>query len=568
MLCQNFLQKFQLSTSLMRKIKILPAYSVLFSTSQHLKAKLFLENENIFAHHVLENSLKPYHLFRPKINSNSAVDSLSDGITNPYLPIEAIHHMDEVYNDFRDLIIFCNKTQTCISDERFEDFVKLFGQTCQKLSDDQLLDCLAYFALLPETKSINTKNFLQLWNALDVECCARIDVWNTDKLLMVCDAWYAMKLAKVSTFVFHSLKRMGRRIKNMTAEQLVQSMFFCNIVRKPLLDMYDYEEGFNKVISSMSLKEISIMSMGFFKTQTPIRNPALIDKIYERLIAEIDTVADITLASILKILRYSSKFKQSDLMIQLLEKLCPHIDKISLICCLHIGLLGIDIQNTFDPVLELIVQRFNNELEFARLKDMERICLVVSLFNYNSPSDSDKKLCANILEKLKTKVDEVVLHPRCFPNCLHYLSMKGFYDEELISLALSKKFIRHTYSKKPLLARELFCLDSFTKINLKDSYMGNRLEDKTRRTMGKLMTDYVPDRNSKFRLSLTDKILLEVKETTELILKTATFKHILPHFQRPDIVVCYDRITKKSVPLSENCPEDYTGMSLIFTKHF
>uniref|UniRef100_W8BT31 FAST kinase domain-containing protein 5 n=1 Tax=Ceratitis capitata TaxID=7213 RepID=W8BT31_CERCA len=551
----------QLLTNQTRKSS--PKLPLVGSACFHLEsanaAKLFVDRENKHAHDVLVNSLKPYQIFRYE----ESVENVLQSSELPELVSTANFtnvNMEELFNAFNELAQYCIHTNTCISDKRFEQFCQYFCEQTHHLNDEQLLATLRLLSKLPEEASVRELNYMQLWNNLDVECCRRIERWSSDQLLLICDAWYTLNLARFAEFVWEALRKLGRKIRRMSPEHLVQAMFYCNVLRRSVFEMFDFEVNLARHIDNMSLQELGVMAMGFFKTQTPIRNPELLDHLFKRLIANIETVEDITLVSILKVLRYSSKLPQVPQMMELMDTLQTQISRLSLMSCLHVALFGVELQCCHDGVLELVLQRFNDEIENARLKDMERICLAISVFNYRSPTGVEQELCAKIMKLLETKVDEILKYPRCFVCCLHYLTLCGYHNEEMLTSVLDARFIAHAYGNNKIFGRELFNLDSFVKINLKNTgYAGNQLPEKMRRTMGKLLTQYIPERNQKFRLNHTDRILLEIKETLGCILRPNTFKHILPHFERPDVVISYDNKQRKALPLAAVCPADYNG---------
>ncbi|XP_011177260.2 FAST kinase domain-containing protein 5, mitochondrial [Zeugodacus cucurbitae] len=541
-----------------------PVATACFHLNHAIAAKVFVDKENKHAHDVLVQSLKPYQIFR--LDTIAQPANVTDATELPALVTTSDLSnatFEEVFDTFNALAHYCIKTNTCISDSRFQHFCEFFCEQTHKLSDEQLLTALRLLSQLPTEATVRELNFMQLWNNLDVECCRRVERWSSDELLLVCDAWYTLNLARVSEYVWEALRKLGRKIRRMQPEQLVQAMFYCNVLRRPVFEMFDFEVNLARFADTMSLQELGVMSMGFFKTQTPIRNPELLDHLFKRLITEIQTVDDITLVSILKVLRYSSKIPQVPQIMELMEVLQTEISRISLMSCLHVALFGVELQCCHDGVLELVLQRFNQDIGNARLKDMERICLAISVFNYRSPTGVEQELCAKILSLLETKIDEIMKYPRCFVACLHYLTLCGHYNEEMITSVLDKRFVDLAYGKNVTIGREIFNLDSFVKINLKDSnYTGNQLTEKKRHSMGKLLTQYIPQRNQKFRLNKTDRILLEIKETLERILRPNTLKHILPHFERPDLVVCYDNKQRHAIPLAADCPVDYSGAIL------
>ncbi|TMW41468.1 hypothetical protein DOY81_013456, partial [Sarcophaga bullata] len=133
----------------------------------------------------------------------------------------------------------------------------------------------------------------------------------------------------------------------------------------------------------------------------------------------------------------------------------------------------------------------------------------------------------------------------------------------MLTAALDRKFLSRAVGSNLATSREIFHLDTYVKVNLMDKdYQGNQLHDKYRKTMGKLLTQYIPERNSKYKLNATDSILLQTKEIIDGILPHNQLKHILPNYDRSDVVICYDRKQKKPVKISPNCPENYSGVIL------
>lgn len=117
------------------------------------------------------------------------------------------------------------------------------------------------------------------------------------------------------------------------------------------------------------------------------------------------------------------------------------------------------------------------------------------------------------------------------------------------------------------IGREIICLDSYARINLKSSYKGILLPDKMRKSISKFSTAYVPYRGQPYKLTHADNLMLDMKEFYEEKFGANTLTHILPHFQRPDIVFCLDGdgkpVTEK---ILEHFPPLYQGN--IISKEF
>lgn len=197
---------------------------------------------------------------------------------------------------------------------------------------------------------------------------------------------------------------------------------------------------------------------------------------------------------------------------------------------MHIALLGTPHHISQQKCLEKIANRFSDDITTIRLKDFERITFVIGSSDFTSDNQIENRLCEQILAELKNRVSEIVQYPKCLPLCLHFLSLKGYHDEELLNVVLGEPFLGFAYKTLPNYGRELFSLDSYAKIQLKETYKGNQLSEKVRRYMGQMFTDYIP--SSEFKLSPSDKILAPVKETTEELFRHCYYAHTLPHYPR------------------------------------
>lgn len=489
-------------------------------------AKLFVDNENRYAHNILQ--VHPnYNICRQE--TLSFLDTAINAQRDDWTDISAADVLDHL----KWVVKQCVDQNISISDDKFDCFIDCFTEICFNFTDEQLLVALKTIVYIPETNSLNTKNFVELWNCLDDACVERIASWDIDRILLVCDHWYILNLGKVNKFNWEANKKLGRRLRKLAPHHLVQTMFYCNLLRSPIVDMIGFEVNMVQSIGRMSIDEIAVMCMGFFKTQTPIKNPVLITEIYRRLIQDLKTVQDISFVNVVKTLRYSSRLPHVEVMLELLDKLMAQIPRLSLMSCLHVLLLGTDMQVCHSDIVEAILHRFDKDVPGTRLKEMERISFALGLFDFKSKCGIEKTISEKILAELKNRVPEIMKYPKCLPSTLHYLSYRGFVDAELISSVLDEQYLGLAYGRNANLGREVFCLDSYVQIYMKDTYNGNRLLEKRRKTMGKILCHYIPERGGTFKTSATDKILLEIKETAEMLFGSCHMAHVLPHFDRP-----------------------------------
>ncbi|XP_040172618.1 uncharacterized protein LOC120905680 [Anopheles arabiensis] len=439
-----------------------------------------------------------------------------------------------------------------LEDAGLAGFVEAFVRTVPDFTDDQLARALGTLAALDEIRSIYQPHYLALWTALDAVCLDRVTGWNVDRLLHFADAWYPLRLVKQGKFVHKAIWKISNRLRKLTPDQLVRTVFYINLTRVPVENMMDIEVNLQQNFPAFTIADVAVLCMGFFKTETPVRSAELLERIYQKVTAEVATVEDIALTAILKLLRYSSRIPQVPAMHALLDALAPHIPRLSLQACLHVALLGSDIHVCHRGTLEPVVDRFAGSVQQLRLKDAERIAFVLAHGNVALAGGRDVALLRAILADLPNRVPEIVQYPRCYIALLHFLSLRGIHDAALISAAFEPRFLQLAYGRNIGGAgREAVSLDAYAAINLEGEYgTGRRFPPDAFRLVCKLTQDYLP--NPRYKLTKSDRMLLDLQGTFgALVREPCQILHLLPHYQRPDILFCVDERAGRVVPLGE-----------------
>lgn len=257
-------------------------------------------------------------------------------------------------------------------------------------------------------------------------------------------------------------------------------------------------------------------------------------------------------------------------MNKLCDELLKRIEKYNYLTLMHIALIGVNMQNCHEELIIKITEKLNSEIKNIRLKDLDRMSHVISLYDIESKNGIEIEFMKNVLNELRVRVDEIIKHPRCFTSTLHYLTLKGIYDLELIASALKENFLTFAYGKNAkALSRDILCLDCYTKINLKGVYDGPQLNDRMRRTIATLQSQFIPYRNSPYKLTHTDKLLLDVKDFAEIKFGPNIMTQVLPQYERPDVIYCFDENGKSITNQLEDCYQprtEHTGN--IYSKDF
>lgn len=354
---------------------------------------------------------------------------------------------DELLEAFEALSFHCARTNSCISNDEYDGIAQQLILKAPTLTDDQLMKVLSDMERFPETDNTYSKNFHGLFTTLDYVCCQRVRDWSHPTLLKFCNLWMKLNLSKVGDFTGRALIKICRRIDRLPAKALVETMFYLSICRKAIV-MSDVESRFFKVFDELDINEIGIMCLAFFKTETRVRTFELIARIYDKTAEKIDNIEDITIANILKTLRYSSDPQHAEKMKALSDLLVPKVSGCSLIACLHIGLLGTNLQICHQELMEAIVRRFNQDLPATRLKDIERITFALGLFDFKTESGIERELLWKTIDELKARVREIMMYPRCLAANAHYLTVCGVHDVDIIKSVLKEDFIKFAYGEE------------------------------------------------------------------------------------------------------------------------
>jgi hypothetical protein len=434
-------------------------------------SKTFKEAENGYAHAILERN--------PVYSSTLAPKEYSGG--TEIIPDDQFQYMitkewhnesaESVFVSFEKVSLYCSKKLISVREEMFDGLIKEVAQKCPQLSDDDLIRILACLRLWP-AENASSRNYVELWNAVDKECTVRMKKWDRNKLLLVADHWYLLRLGRFSGFMWHCTVRLSRRPEKLTASQLVQCMFYINIRRKfpPHISVYDFEYSLEKCLDELTVDELGILAMGFFKSEKPIRSQTLLTELMRHIMNSVDTIHEITLAALLKVIRYSLQPTSADMLFVLMDKLMPNIDRLSQLCCTHIALLGTNVQLYHEGAMNKIVQRFVKEIQSCRLKDLERLAFALSLYNYEHKMEpSIYELIAQELSRSE-RTEEIKQYPKCLSCCLHYLSLQKIFLKEEISKVLDINFIHDVYGMSDMLILKTFSHISYSQFTLR--YVG------------------------------------------------------------------------------------------------
>lgn len=148
-----------------------------------------------------------------------------------------------------------------------------------------------------------SNNFCALWNHLDLLCQQKCKDWTKSQLLILCDHWHRLNVLRIGYFGKTALYRLLKKSRTCTTPEIVQSLFYINIRRyfHPEIDKVNLQVHLVTLVSALSLEEVGICAMAFFKTKTRIVSYSLMEMMIRKFITGAETVNFFSLTCLLKV---------------------------------------------------------------------------------------------------------------------------------------------------------------------------------------------------------------------------------------------------------------------------
>jgi len=333
-----------------------------------------------------------------------------------------------------------------LSHPEYIDMIQTLVDEVQKLSKDEIMKILYHMSFFSLTASVKEPTYFSLWKALDNEICARYSGWENPFWFGIDYLMFRLKLNRLTSFHWTFINRLFRHCDKLTKEQFVWLMFCLNLVRRipPNFSIYDLEHKLLSFASNMTAEEISIVAMGFFKTQTRIRDLHLYKTLVNNVIQHASTLHSVGVSAFAKFVRHSSSHANVESTLRFQEAFFPQIDRLTLTAGTHIILSGTLNQIPFRDGIAKVMDRVEKEIENVRLKELERVALTGTMFNMGSNSFYEK-LVQEL--RLSGRKEELHQYGRSLPALLYYLTIKEIFPQDLIGKVLSKEFIVQYYGK-------------------------------------------------------------------------------------------------------------------------
>jgi hypothetical protein len=331
--------------------------------------------------------------------------------------------------------------------ENFNLIINKLIEILDKLSLDQLTNVLESMTLWSIVKNPMEPNFYRLWSKIDEHLTKRLAAvsFHNNQIiaqnLRIAKQWYKLNVGRISKFNRLLIQKLNSPDLQLNKSQFLHLMFYLNLQRE--IDEKTKPHLMNRLeilINEMSLDEIGVICMTFFKTQTKL-SPNIIPIIISRAINEIsDQTNNVIRTSILKAIRFSHHFRHNEDIQKLINKL--KVLNNSELTLTHLLTLSME-ASVYDKVLlnETVSKLCKNPDSF-RAKDVERILLCLANFNHSIDSKELKFICENISNR-----NDVVTYPWYLLTIVAHLCIFQFYPKDLIERCFEKKFLEKIQSK-------------------------------------------------------------------------------------------------------------------------
>lgn len=211
-----------------------------------------------------------------------------------------------------------------------------------------------------------------------------------------------------------------------------------------------------------------------------------------------------------------------------MEKLCIVIPHCSVGTAQAICELGERIHVYHEGCLRAFTHKAKTNLSDFTLKSLEQLCFLYIRSTIQPDFTEAHDVCRMILEDIPKRITEISIAPRRLVPLLYCLAILGHHNVEIIDNALRKEFIDTTWAYYKNYPPELFGLDTFVKVNLRDTYTGNRLENKHARALINTVMGYIPDRNGPYKIRGSDLMLIDMADIVGEMYKYYYMGHALP----------------------------------------
>lgn len=440
------------------------------------------------------------------------------------------------------------KTNGCVLFDSTNEWSKqLIGQQPIQIENNQIV--LRLISIADKIKKYHPTDYTlinrELLMPIDKQCIEKYQQWPIDTQLYALDIWHSINGAKKFPFFEILLGNFLTKFTELKMGPALQILYYIAWSKRRFRSNEESMviEQFESHINRLKLDEVSIYCLALIKSGAHVESQNLIKSLYDCLLKnDLKKFDDIGVTAVVKAVRRFSTTVHIYELKKLQDHLMPFAKEASLMSLTHIIQLGAK-QRVFNyQLIQVVLQRFLNNFNKLRVKDVERALLAISVLN-DKKNAIEMEFLENsqkyLLQSLNSNFIESIF------RCISYLAVCGVVDKQLINWALDPK--THSNAFGNAIDQEefpLLLIDSYAKINLEKTYTGHKLPVELCATlMPKIAEKEVTGQQSELTTEIGD------------ILQKNGIDHIqcqmAPYTPFTDIFLVYDKRTNKCV----NCTD-------------
>lgn len=198
--------------------------------------------------------------------------------------------------------------KTWSENKNIDELVNLtdsFVKNSVQISTDDFVHALeTYTTIYAIPEILKSPAYAKLQTDLNAICVAQINEWNINTLLRVSGIWLRLPSGIETPFYQLACETLINHVNSMSAQQLVQTLFCLKCLMKPVRKLEIFENHLEQKIDELSLEELSIALMVFYRNNTRLKNTAFVLQIYNKMLEEnLEVLPRIAVTGFIKVIQ-------------------------------------------------------------------------------------------------------------------------------------------------------------------------------------------------------------------------------------------------------------------------
>lgn len=201
-----------------------------------------------------------------------------------HLPADEIR-AERYIDAFRTMLDYSRAQEMPLTDERFDRFIDRFIEQMPGFCTNELLRAIQMFARAGLTRELMVqRNYVELHRAFDRRSTIELACLQVNQCIFLCSIWLEIPFNRKTYFAMCASRVLNRRFGMMAASELGLAAFYLARLKRPVDEIRELENHFDRTINEMTIEDIAMMAWAFEQNDAKIENLKLRDKLFTRLV--------------------------------------------------------------------------------------------------------------------------------------------------------------------------------------------------------------------------------------------------------------------------------------------